>query len=107
MKKCLALILILSCFLSSIINPIQVYAYNNFKEGVYKVVDFNLSPNNTYFIQNLSSKDSIHVFIFDENQLEVQSIQLEPTSRRYNLVPLKPDYRIAIVGNGEAYVDVS
>ncbi|WP_026886007.1 hypothetical protein [Clostridium beijerinckii] len=106
MRKHSALVMILLCLLFGMFKPIQVYAVNNFKEGVYKAVDLNFSPNSTYFIQNISNTDSIRVFIFDENQLEIQSIQLEPTQRRYNLVPLKPEYRIALVGKGEAYIDV-
>ncbi len=106
MRKCSVLVIVLLCLLFGIIKPIQVCAVNNFKEGVYKAVDLNFSPNSTYFIQNISNRDSIRVFIFDENQFEIQSIQLEPTPRRYNLVPLKPEYRIAIVGKGEAYIDV-
>ncbi|NMF05245.1 hypothetical protein ACUH7Y_11725 [Clostridium beijerinckii] len=106
MRKNSVLVIILLCLLLGIFKPIDAYAANNFKEGVYKALNLNFSPDNTYFIQNLSNKDSIHVFIFDENQLEIQSIQLDPTPRRYNLVPLKPEYRIAIVGNGEGYIDV-
>jgi hypothetical protein len=81
------------------------YAANIFKEGVYKAADFNFSPNNTYFVQNISNKDSVHIFLFDENQLEIQSIRLDPQSQKYNLLPLKPDYRIAIVGNGDVFID--
>jgi hypothetical protein len=86
------------------ITIIPAFAANVFKEGVYKAADFNFSPDNTYFVQNVSDKDSVHVFLFDENQLEIQSIRLEPQSKKYNLLPLKPNYRIAIVGNGNVFI---
>jgi hypothetical protein len=104
MKKYTFLFLILLCFFFNIITIIPASAANVFKEGVYKAADFNFSPNNTYFVQNVSNTDSVHVFLFDENQLEIQSIRLEPESKKYNLLPLKPNYRIAIVGNGNVFI---
>ncbi|MDR3598315.1 hypothetical protein [Clostridium sp.] len=104
MKKYTFLFLILLCFFFSMITIIPAFAANVFKEGVYKAADFNFSPDNTYFVQNVSDKDSVHVFLFDENQLEIQSIRLEPQSKKYNLLPLKPTYRIAIVGNGNVFI---
>ena len=84
---------------------IYAFAANIFKEGVYKAADFNFSSENTYSVQNVSQKDSVYILLFDENQLQLQSIRLDPQSGKYNLLPLKPDYRIAIVGNGDVFID--
>ncbi|WP_160686925.1 hypothetical protein [Clostridium sp. C2-6-12] len=81
------------------------FAANIFKEGVYKASDFNFSSANTYIVQNVSPKDSVYILLFDENQLQLQSIRLDPKSEKYNLLPLKPDYRIVIVGNGDVFID--
>ncbi|SFC99049.1 hypothetical protein [Clostridium uliginosum] len=82
----------------------SVVGTNVFKEGVYKVSDFNLSQNNLYNVQNVSSKSSIYMLIFDENQIGLQYLRLNPNSEKYNLVPLKPNYRIVILGEGEAFI---
>jgi hypothetical protein len=83
---------------------IYAFAANIFKEGVYKAADFNFSSENTYSVQNVSSKDSVYILLFDENQLQLQAIRLDPQSGKYNLLPLKPDYRIVIVGNGDVFI---
>lgn len=100
MKKFRVLLLILF-FLSF---NIYASAVNIFKEGVYKTADFNFSPTNRYTVQNISPNDSVFLFLFDENQLGIQSIRLDPKSEKYNLLPLKPEYRIVIVGNGEIFL---
>jgi hypothetical protein len=83
----------------------STFAANIFKEGIYKAADFNFSQENTYSVQNVSPKDSVYILLFDENQLQLQSIRLSPQSGKYNLLPLKPDYRIAIVGKGDVFID--
>ncbi|AGF55767.1 hypothetical protein B0P06_000116 [Clostridium saccharoperbutylacetonicum] len=103
MKKFL-LIFLITIFLS--FNLVHLgFAVNIFKEGIYKAADFNFSTENTYSVQNVSPKDSVYILLFDENQLQLQSIRLGPQSGKYNLLPLKPDYRIAIVGNGDVFID--
>ena len=104
MKRFITLLLIVICLSFNIINAITVLAANIFKEGVYKAADFNFSSNNVYNVQNVSSDHSVYVLLYDENQLGIQSIRLEPKSSKYNLLPLKPDYRIVIVGNGEVFI---
>lgn len=100
MKKFTMLLLILICLSLNI----RVSAANVFKEGVYKAADFNFSQNSTYNVQNVSSTNSVYVLLFDEDQLTLQSIRLDPNSSKYNLLPLKPAYRIVIVGNGEVFI---
>ncbi|RII34134.1 hypothetical protein D2A34_13280 [Clostridium chromiireducens] len=103
MKK-LILLLLISIFLLFNLT-LSAFAANLFKEGIYKASDFNFSPENTYSVQNVSPKDSVYILLFDENQLQLQSIRLAPQSGKYNLLPLKPDYRIAIVGKGDVFID--
>lgn len=102
MKKFI-LIFLISIFLLFNLTS-STFAANIFKEGVYKASDFNFSPENTYSVQNVSPKDSVYILIFDENQLQMQAIRLGPQSGKYNLLPLKPDYRIAIVGTGDVFI---
>lgn len=103
MKK-IILLLSISIFLLFNLTS-SASAANIFKEGVYKASDFNFSTENTYSVQNVSPKDNVYVLLFDENQLQMQAIRLGPLSGKYNLIPLKPDYRIAIVGNGDVFID--
>lgn len=102
-KKYVILLIILSCLLYTMTNTIPAYASNVFKEGVYKAADFNFSPESFYSVQNIS-KTNASIVIFDENQVEIQHIRLEPRSRNYNLVPLRSSYRIAVIGNGEIFI---
>jgi hypothetical protein len=107
MKKLTIVFLILICLFFNIIMIIPAFAANTFKEGIYKASDFNVSEKNLYNIQNISSTDSIYVLIFDNNQLQMQSIRLMPKSAKYNLVPLTPSYRVVVVGKGEVFIDKS
>ena len=103
MKRFITIFLV---FLSLSFNIIKVVpaTTNYFKEGVYKAADLNVSLNNIYKIQNVSATNTVYIILFDENQLVIQSVRLEPNSLKYNLLPLKPEYRIVIIGNGEVYI---
>jgi hypothetical protein len=105
MKKLTAILLILITLVLSTFTSTRVFAENVFTEGVYKATDFNISPNETYVVQNVSANDSVFLTLYDENQLILQSIRLDPKSAKYNLIPLKPDYRVVIVGNGQIFID--
>ena len=104
MKKFSVLLLMLLCLSFNIVKAAPAEKSNAFKEGVYKAADFNFSPTNRYTVQNVSPNNNVYVLLFDENQLGIQSIRLEPKSENYNLLPLKPEYRIVIVGNGEVFI---
>lgn len=104
MKKFFTIFVILLSLSLNIINVIPVSAANTFKEGVYKAADFNFSPANLYSVQNISATDDVYLQLFDENQIIIQSIRLTPKSEKFNLISLKPTYRIVIVGNGEVYI---
>ncbi len=105
MKKLTVILLILVTLVFSTFIATPAFAQNVFTEGVYKATDFNVSPNETYLVQNISPTDSVFLTLYDENQLIIQSIRLEPKSAKYNLIPLNPDYRIVIVGNGQIFID--
>ena len=104
MKKFTILLSILLCLSFNIISVTPLAAATTFKEGIYSAADFNFSPSDQYKIQNISPDSSVYVLLFDENQLAIQTFRLEPHSGSYNLLPLKPNYRIAIVGNGEVSI---
>ncbi len=105
MKKFIAILLVLMELIFSTFISIPAFAENLFTEGVYKATDFNLSLNETYVVQNVSPTNSVFLTLYDENQLVLQSIRLDPRSAKYNLIPLKPDYRVVIVGNGQIFID--
>ena len=103
MKKNISISLIsLSLLLS--LSPKLVSAVNIFEEGVYKATDFSFSSDNKYIVQNISKENSAFIQLFDENQNLLQSIHLSKNSDKYNLLPLKPDYRIVIVGKGDVFI---
>ena len=104
MKKFTVLFLFFLCLSFNMISVTPVAADTNFKEGVYKAADFKFSSDNLYYVENVSPSDNVYVLLFDENQLQIQSIRLVPKSLKYNLLPLKPDYRIVIVGNGNVFI---
>lgn len=96
MKKFISALIIL--ILLSSATP--VLAATNLKEGVYKPSSFNYSPNNTYIVQNNSPNISVYFAVFDDNQVVLQALKLEPKSNPFNIPPLKPNYRVAVIGNG-------
>lgn len=104
MKKFGSFLLILICFSSIILISTPVFAATMFKEGIYTISDLSLLPENTYVLENTSSNNSVYVFILDNNGVIKQSIQLNPTSSKYNLLPMKPDYKIVIIGKGEVSI---
>lgn len=105
MKRFTIILLIFITLVLSTFASTRVFAENIFTEGVYKATDFNISPNESYIVQNVSANESVFLTLYDENQVIIQSIRLEPKSAKYNLIPLKPDYRIVIVGNGQIFID--
>lgn len=100
MKKLAMLLIILICLSSTI----PVFADTLLKEGVYKPAYFNYLPNTVYNVQNISPNISVYFAVFDENQVVLQALKLEPKSTLYNIPPLKPNYRVAVIGNGEVNI---
>lgn len=71
------------------------------KKGFHKVIEVNTSPDATYTVQNTSFNERIYMLIFDAQATPLQGIRLKPQSVKYNLVPLKPGYKIVLIGDGE------
>lgn len=74
------------------------------KEGFYKATDLNFSPNRVYVIQNISQNNAVFMLIFDGNQNLQQSIRLKPQLQKFKLIPIQPNYRFVIAGNGEVSI---
>jgi len=104
MKKIVIVFLLSACLLFNISKMTYAVPSNVFKEGVYKVSDFNLSPENMYYVQNTSQDKSVFIMVFDGNKLQLQTIRLQPNSRKYNLLPLEETYRLIIIGEGQVYI---
>ncbi len=104
MKKFIMILLILVTIIFG--TSIRTYASsrNMYKEGFYKVSDFNHSKDGSYHVQNISAY-SISVIVFNENNIKTQVLYLEPKSPRHYLVSLKSEYKIVIVGDGEVHID--
>lgn len=106
MKKHTVLFLFFLCLFSNIIlvSSKTAFSQNIMKQGVYTLADLNKSPDNLYEVENTSSKEKSYIAIFDEDDIILQSIRLSPNSISYNLVPMKPDYKIVVLGKGELYI---
>lgn len=46
----------------------------------------------------------MYILIFDAHAEPLQGIRLKPQSQKYNLVPLQPDYKIVLIGEGEVRI---
>jgi hypothetical protein len=104
MKKFISVILV-SLFLNfNIVKAHPNPASNVYTEGVYKVSDFNFPSGHEYIIQNISNKEQVYIQVFDENLITMQTIRLDPSSKKYNLIPLSPNHRVVIIGNGNLFV---
>ncbi|MCE5221334.1 MAG: hypothetical protein LLF98_08765 [Clostridium sp.] len=105
MKKFTMSLLILICLSFNILQVTSANSSNVFKEGIYNISDFNLSSDNLYTVQNVSDKNDLYILIFDENKIGLQYIRLTTKSQKYNMVPLKPTYKLVVLGEGEAFID--
>ena len=99
---------LLLAFLCLSFNMVKVYAApkntnptNVYTEDLYKPSDLNIIDTNVYTIQNISKDKGLYVVIYNENQKIMQTIQLEPKSKKYELIPIKPEYRIGVIGGGQ------
>ena len=89
MKKFTILLLSLICLSFNMLIATPVVATDVLKEGVYKVDELKLSPDNVYTIENTSPTNSINIFVFDKDEVIQQSIRLKPKSLKYNLLSLQ------------------
>ena len=78
---------------------------NVLKEGVYNLIDFGMLMNDrVYKVQNISKDNSSYISIFNGDLIMLQSIKLAPQCIRYTLTPLKSNYKIVILGDGDVYI---
>lgn len=100
------LFLVFICLLfNTAVNAVNLPTTNIFREGVYQVGDFNIAPNNLYYVQN-ASNDEVLLQIYDEHKVVQQYMTLPPSSRKFTLIPLKPEYRVVILGKGDLYITI-
>ncbi|MBL4931183.1 hypothetical protein [Clostridium paridis] len=104
MKKLIILFFTCLCISFNISTLAPNAAPNSLKEGIYKLSDLPPSKNRVYTCQNISKKESVLVVLFDDHQIAIQGIRLDPSSTKYNLLPMKDDYRLVILGKGEVYI---
>ena len=103
MKKFTVFFLILLCLSFNMIS-VTLADESSFKEGIYKLEDFNFSPNNLYSVENATNTDTSLVLLFDDNQLIIQTVALKPNSPKIALLPLQPNYRLVIIGKGNVII---
>lgn len=105
MKKFIAAFLILLSLLSAMIGAVPRPTTNVFKEGVYRLSNLeNLPISKIFYVQNISLDKEAYIIVYDSNFVALQALKLEAQSVKYNLVPLKSDYRIVLIGDGEIYL---
>lgn len=105
MKKFTTLFLIFICLYLNTIGVKAVFAIDStFKQGIYKLSDFNISPNNIYTVSNISKTDSVYVLIFDKDYIPIQNIRLAPYSLNIDTIPMMPEYLFVVTGNGEVTI---
>lgn len=73
-------------------------------KGFYKVKDLQLSPNTHYTVQNPSFNERIYIIIFDSHATPLQGVRLKPQSKKFNLIPLQPDYKVVLIGDGQVLI---
>lgn len=106
MKRFIVLLLIFLSFTFIPIESKSAFAISNvFTEGIYKVTDFNPSKDGIYEFSNVSQKEKIYMVIMDGNQVIQQSILLQPNSVKHVTVPILPNYRVILLGEGQMYFD--
>lgn len=105
MKKSIILFLIFLCLSFSIIELKSAFAVGNiFTQGIYKVSDFGKSKNQIYTFQNIRPQDNIYVTILDENLNVIEGVRLLPKSPKVDTVPIKDNFKVIIIGNGEVTI---
>lgn len=105
MKKFTTLFLIFLCLSFNIMGLKPAFAVSDtFKQGIYKLSDFNISSGNIYTVSNISKTNAVHVFIFDKNYIPIQNIKLQPYSLNIDTVPMAPDYIFVVTGEGEVTI---
>lgn len=98
MKK---IFIFLFCSLLMMFTTLTIVNAEILRKGFHKVTDTNISPNTTFTVRNTSFNERIYMLIFDDKATPLQGIRLKPQSTKYNIVFLKPGYKIVLIGDGE------
>lgn len=103
MKKLIpiTLICILLNFNIAKANPQVITSILN--EGVYNANNITDSLGKITYIQNISANNMLYFAVLDENNSMVQTIKLKPNSHKYMLTDLEPNYKVILLGDGEAF----
>lgn len=89
-------------FLSFTINTVAtVAAPESFSEGFYYAKDLNIMENVKYCVENISPSYDGYIIIFDDQQRTQQAVRLEHNSQKHILLPIKYNYKVVIIGQGE------
>lgn len=98
------ILLFLSFTIIGSTTPPNSLTSNVFNEGIYKLSSYEaVLKDKIYKIENISTDKSSYVTIYDDNFMPLQSIKLQPRSIKYDLTPLKSNYTIVVVGDGDIY----
>lgn len=104
MKKAIIIFLLfIYCSFEVLLVPAMANA-QTLTKGFYKVKNLQLSPNTSYTVQNPSFNERIYIIIFDSHATILQGIRLKPQYKEFNLIPLQPDYKVVLIGDGEALI---
>ena len=104
MKKFTISFLVFLCLSFYIIRLIPAFAADNvFRQGIYKLSDFNASESNSFTVSNPTPTTGMFLIIFDKNVNALEAIRVIPNSEKFDLIPIMPDYRILIFGKGELH----
>lgn len=102
-KAIIIFLLFIYCSFEVLLVPAMASA-QTLTKGFYKVKNLQLSPNTAYTVQNPSFNERIYIIIFDSHATPLQGIRLKPQSKEFNLIPLQPDYKVVLIGDGEALI---
>ncbi|OOM74237.1 hypothetical protein [Clostridium sp. BL-8] len=100
MKRSISVFLFFLClfFANNTISYAQISSAGS--QGIYAINDLKLSPDTNYAVQNNSFNERALLIIYDSKPNLIQLIRLIPQSKKYDLIPLKNDYIIIILGRG-------
>ncbi|MBS6500382.1 MAG: hypothetical protein KH415_01870 [Clostridium sp.] len=104
MKKFIAIIFI-SLFLNfNIVKANPQISSNILKEGVYNVNNITNTLGTVQNVQNVSNYSSIYLILLDQNETVLQTIKMKPQSETYVLNDFGKDYKLILIGDGEAFL---
>lgn len=100
MKKFISVFLFFLClfFANNTISYAEISKDGS--QGIYTINTLNLSPDTNYVVENNSFSERALLIIYDSKPNLIQLIRLTPQSKKHNLIPLKNDYTIIILGRG-------